>query len=227
MKWIKTLIFSFGAILLAAALERFIVAAGDAPALKLADPLLGIPLRYAVLIVGGFELLVAFICLFGEKTGPQLGWVAWLTLDYVLIQAGLILMDCHSQGACIGALTDPLCLGRGTSGFIITLLPVYLLTGSWGGIVWLWLLERKAKAAAYLKMPCPACGTHIRFNDSDLGRQLPCTHCMATVTLRKPSDYLKMPCFFCKGHIEFPAHAIGQKLKCPHCRMDITLQEPS
>ena len=52
-RWIKPFVYSAGAILLAAALIRFVIAAGDAPVLTMPEPILGIPIRYAVLAVGG------------------------------------------------------------------------------------------------------------------------------------------------------------------------------
>lgn len=225
MKWIRYFILSAGAILLAAALERFLVAAGSAPALALPEPMLGIPLRYAVLMVGGLELTVALICLFGKHAGLQIGWLAWMATNYTVYRIGLLTMSVHQQATCIGRLTDPLYLTRGAMGFIIGLLPIYLLLGSYSAMIWLWLEGRRAKAAKYFKMSCPGCGIHIRFDDRNLGRKIPCPHCQTAITLRKLEN-LKMSCFFCQEHIEFPAHAIGQKLKCPHCNKDIGLKEP-
>lgn len=224
MKWTKLFTCSAGAILLAAALERFIIATGDAQALALPEPVMGFPLRYTVLLIGAFELVVALICLFGRQTGVQLGWLAWLATDYWVYRIGLLTMRCHSQATCIGSLTDPLHSARGMTGFIIGGLPLYLLTGSYAAMGWLWLEARKAKDAKFVRMSCPSCGVHIRFDDRNLGRKIPCPHCQTAITLRKP-DLLKMACFFCKEHIEFPPHSLGQKIKCPHCQMDITLKE--
>jgi predicted RNA-binding Zn-ribbon protein involved in translation (DUF1610 family) len=185
---------------------------------------LGIPLRYAVLLVGGLELLVAFICLFGRQTGLQLGWLGWLATNYLVYRIGLLTMNCHPQATCVGSLTDPLHLSRGTTGFIIELMPFYLLLGSYAAGIWLWMEGRKAKSAKFLKMSCPACGIHIRFDGRNLGQNISCPHCQTAITLRKP-DLLKMTCFFCQEHIEFPSHALGEKIPCPHCKMDITLKE--
>ena len=226
MKGIKLFIYSAGAILLAAALERFLVAAGQGPLMSLPEPIMGISLRYAVLLVGGFELMVALICLFGRQTGLQLGWLAWVATNYTVYRIGLLTMGIHHQGTCIGSLTDPLHLASGTIGMMVGFVPLYLLLGSYAAVIWLWLEGRRAKAAKFLKMSCPACGVHLRFDERNLGQKIPCPHCQKTITLRKP-DLLKMACFFCKEHIEFPSHAIGEKMPCPHCKMDITLKEPT
>jgi hypothetical protein len=226
MKWIRYFILSSGAILLAAALTCFLIAADSAQVMSLPEPVLGIPLRYAVLAVGAFELVVALFCLFGKRVGLQAGWLAWLATNYMVYRIGLFTMHCHPQATCIGSLTDPLHLSLGTMGILIGFLPFYLLLGSYAAVIWLWLEGRRAKAAKFLKMSCPACGVHIRFADQNLGRKIPCPHCQASITLRKP-DLLKMACFFCQEHIEFPSHAIGEKMSCPHCNMDITLKEPA
>jgi len=226
MRGIKLFIYSAGAILLATALERLLIAVGNAQVLALPEPMLGVPLRYAVLAVGAFELLVALVCLFGKQAGLQLGWLAWLATNYTVYRIGLFTMHIHPQATCIGSLTDPLHLARGTMGIIVGIMPLYLLLGSYAGVIWLWLEDRRAKASKFLKMSCPACGIHLRFDDRNLGQKIPCPHCQKTITLRKP-DLLKMTCFFCQEHIEFPAHAIGEKIPCPHCNLDITLKEPA
>jgi predicted RNA-binding Zn-ribbon protein involved in translation (DUF1610 family) len=196
MKGIKLFNYSAGAILLAASLERFLITADSAPVLALPEPVLGIPLRYAVLLVGAFELVVAMICLFGRQIGLQLGWLAWLATNYAVYRIGLLTMGIHQQGTCIGSLNDPLHLARGTVEILVGFLPLYLLAGSYAAVIWLWLEGRRAKAAKFLKMSCPACGVHLRFDERNLDQKIPCPHCQKTITLRKP-DLLKMACFFC------------------------------
>jgi len=203
MKWIRPFIYSAGGILLAAALIRFIIAAGDSPALLLPEPMLGIPLRYAVLIAGGIELAAALICLFGRQIGFQAAWLAWLATNFVVFRIGLLLMHGHPQATCIGSLTDPLHLSRGTTGFIVGFMPFYLLLGSYAAAIWLWLTkEGRAAQLAVAKR-----GGDRRSR---------------TV----PAGFLKVSCPYCGGHIEFPAHGLGQTVACPHCTAMITLQKP-
>jgi hypothetical protein len=134
-------------------------------------------------------------------------------------------MECPSQTTCIGALNDPLHLVRGVCGTIVAFIPLYLLAGSCGGIVWIWLGSRKPKSEKSYKMSCHSCGTHIEFNKSNLGQNIPCPNCQAVVNLRRPGEYLKMSCFFCQGYIEFPACALGTKLNCPLCNREIILKQ--
>jgi len=240
--WIVYFVLSAGFILLAGALNRFLIAAGDAQVLALPDPMLGIPLRYAVLAVGALELVVALICLFGKRVGLQIGWLAWLSTNYVVFWIGLVWQHCPPQGACIGSLTDPLRIYHGTTGYIFEFLPFCLALGSYAAAVSFWLsadartarlaaarqlVAQRDATAGLLKMFCPACGGHVKFAAQNVGQQIPCPHCKINITLRKPDEKLKMTCVLCGGHVEFPVHAVGQKISCPHCAKTITLLNPA
>lgn len=233
--WIKSFTKSAGSILLAAALSRFLIALGSAPFLSLPDPALGLPIRYTVLIVGGIELLVALICLFGKSVHFKTGWLAWLATNYIVFQIGLFWMHCHPQATCIGSLTDPLHFARGLYGWITALLPIYFVLGSYTTLIWLWVRGRDAMPRVpagrqvsptdFVKMFCPACGGHIKFANENMGQRIPCPHCQTVIVLQTQGTF-KMSCVLCNGHIEFPAHAVGQKIQCPHCAKPITLLQP-
>lgn len=240
MKLIRSFVYSAGVILLVAALERFLIATGNTQrVLSRPDPVLGIPLRLAVLMVGGLELATALICLFGKNVRFQIGWLAWVLTNYVVFWIGLIFLRCQPQTTCIGSLTDPLNRSSGTMGLVMECIPIYLTLGSFAGLIWVWF-SKEAKAArlvaaqlrasqydvaaGLLRTLCPACGGKIKFPAQNIGQQIPCPHCQKAITLRKPEN-LKMSCFFCQEHIEFPNHVIGEKMPCPHCKMDISLKE--
>ena len=223
---IRIFVLAAGGLLLAGALNRFIIAAGSGQFFALSDPALGIPLRYAVLAVGAIELVVALICLFGRRVEHQIGWLTWLGTSYVVFWIGLVLQHCPPQGSCIGSLTDPLRIYYGTTGYILELLPFPLVLCSYAAMVWLWSQRRSSQPIETEKMACHSCGVHIEFAVQYLGQRIPCPQCQATITLRRPEN-LKMSCSFCKEHIEFPSHALGQKIPCPHCKMGIILLEPA
>ena len=238
MKWTNYFIYISGALLLAAAILRALIACGDAPALSLPEPVLGIPLRYAVLATGGIEAAVALICIFGKRIGLQIGWLAWLGTSYVVLWLGLVCQHFSPQGSCIGSLTDPLRLHHGASGYIFALMPFGLVLGSYAaaGTYWLAPQARKVRSAeareqaaqrdaasGLIRMTCPGCGGHVKFASENLGRQISCPHCQAGVLLSKPEEYFKMTCVLCNGHVEFPPHALGRKIPCPHCEKTITL----
>ncbi len=214
-----------GAVLLAAALTRFLILLGNVPQLHQPDPLLGLPLALGLFLAGAAELTVALLCLFGRRTRLQAGLIAWLACNYTVMRAGMYYTGIHPDWTCIGSLTDPLHLARGLSGLVVDwVLPGGLLAGSVAVLLAPWVRVLFPPRSAFAKMSCPACGGHIRFSLSNLDRETACPHCRATVRLGRDVT-LKMSCYFCKGHIAFPAHALGTKLSCPHCKMDITLKE--
>jgi hypothetical protein len=130
MKWIKPFLLCAGGILLMAAPTRFLIASGNMQVLALPDPLLGIPPRYTVLAVGAFELVVARVCLFGRSVGLQLGWLAWLGTNCIVVRVGLRAMHIHPQATGIGIFTDPLRIHRGRTGYVFAFIPFYLALGS-------------------------------------------------------------------------------------------------
>jgi hypothetical protein len=230
MKWIKLFIYSAGAILLMAALERFLIAAGDVQVLGMPDPALGIPLRYAVLIAGVLELTAALICLFGKQVGLQIGWLAWTSTNFIVFRIGLLSMHCHPQATCIGSLTDPLRLSRGITGIVLQIIPACLCFGSYA-LLSLWFKRRikpanlVAESGETIKMFCALCNGHISFSLANLGQKIPCPHCHATITLMRQKN-VKTSCPSCGEHIEFPLHGLGQTIPCPHCTVPVTLQLP-
>jgi predicted RNA-binding Zn-ribbon protein involved in translation (DUF1610 family) len=224
MKWIQYFVLFAGVILLVAALTRFLIAFDGVQILALPDPVLAIPLRYAVLLVGVIELAAASLCFFGKRIGLQAGCLALLAVNYAGYRIGAVSMAVHHQATAIGSLSDPLQLTRGMAGMISGLAPVFLLLGGSTSTLWLWLSNRSTMNEKPIKMSCHGCGVHIRFERERLGQQIDCPQCHELIVLRG-EETLKMTCYFCKEHIAFPAHAIGEKLQCPHCRNDITLKE--
>jgi|ERR1035437_1027299 hypothetical protein len=228
---IRLFVISAGALLLASALTHLLNAVGSAQILGLPDPVLGTPLRYALLAAGALELTAALLCLFGKRLNLQLSWLAWLATNLLVYRLGLRWSDCNLQCTALGYPTDPLHISPAAARLFLSFTTIYLVLGSYPALLWQWLHPSKDPALQHsstpsLKMSCPGCGVHIEFATENLGQKIPCPRCRASVTLRKP-DLLKMACFFCKEHIEFPPHAIGQKIHCPHCRIGITLKEPA
>jgi len=232
--WVKIFVNLAGAILLAAGLSRLLIAAEGAQFLSLPDPALGIPLHYALLVVGGIESLVALICLFGKRIHFQVGWLAWLATSYLVFQIGLFWMHCHPQATCIGSLTDPLHLSRGIAGWFVMALTIYIILGSYIALIRLWANGTAdvpvgqspplPAPADSIKMSCAACGGRVQFTAADAGQKIPCPHCQREMVLQ--AGNLKMTCVLCGGHIEFPVYVVGQKIPCPHCARTITLLQP-
>jgi len=184
-KWIRAFVYSAGGLLLAAALGRFIIGLGTAPVLDLPDPLLEIPLRYAVLGVGAMELAVALVCLFGKSLGPQVGLVAWLATNWAVYRIGLFWVSCHLECTCLGSLTDPLHLPRGAPGYLLEYLPVYLAVGSYGALFWLMRHPRRSKPPGLTALSSNTCATDLDVPPSTVSQHVACPQLNTPVTMHR------------------------------------------
>jgi hypothetical protein len=182
MKLAKFFICSTGGILLTASLIRFAIASGTSQTLALPEPVLGIPLRYAVLIVGGMEFAAACFCLFSKNKKIQTTIIVWLATNNIVYQALTCIMHQHPQATCLGSLTDPLHLTHSILGIIVSILPIYLLIGSYGLAIWLWRESKKTPPS--IKIACPQCGQHIQFTPEWIGQTLPCPQCQTPINLQ-------------------------------------------
>src|SRR5208283_609329 len=91
LKLIRLFAYSAGALLLAAAMGMFISIIAGAGLVHLHDPLFRIPMPRFFWIIGGFELLIALICLFGKQTSLsfQVTLVFLLALNFTVYQVSL------------------------------------------------------------------------------------------------------------------------------------------
>jgi uncharacterized paraquat-inducible protein A len=219
---------SAGALLLAAAVALVISIFGaDAHLVWPHDSVLIISLRTLYWIFAGLASGMALVCLFGRRAGFKTALIFWLMLN---VTAYALAVHWNGHGGSISAYWNSLAaafgITPGAAYFLLAMLFFYLSIGSSVSLAWLWMDKSKTQREGLLKMSCQACGGHVKFAPQNLGQLIPCPHCQATITLRKPEN-LKMSCHFCKEHIAFPSHALGQKIKCPHCTRDITLTEPA
>ena len=188
------------------------------------DPVLSLSLRTVFWVAGGVAMIVALICLFANRMEWPLCLLAWLGLNGLVYIGGTHLQGYQGVAGFLEGLSYAFRLPPDLGDVLVSLLAGYLLAGGIVSLLWLRKLEKAD--GKLLKMPCPACGIHIKFASENLGQTTRCPQCQTSITLRS-AESLKMACFFCHKHIEFPAHAIGNKIACPHCKMEITLKEPA
>jgi predicted RNA-binding Zn-ribbon protein involved in translation (DUF1610 family) len=229
-KMIRQFTYSAGALLLAAAMGMFISTWAGTGLIHPHDPIFKIPIPRLFWIVGGLELLIALICLFGKRVSLQVTLVLWLAMNFTVYQIGLWGMGVSGGfKGYLGDVSAAFGISFSTADLMMKTLVLYLLSGSILSLLWLWIKTKSGESQSnkngYLKTPCPACGGHIRFAAQNLGQTILCPHCREAVTLQAPGN-LKMICVLCGGHVEFPAHALGQKIPCPHCAKTITLLNP-
>jgi hypothetical protein len=162
MPLIKVFINSAGVLLLITACAKLLSGGGEAAILKTPDPIFGIPFRQVFLVVGAAELVIAMICLMGKSERIQTILVAWLSTCFLLYRFGLIWMGYHRPCACMGNLTDALGISSQVADNTMKMVLVYLLTGSYGVLWYLWLTGKKrlkpAQEAAMINAVC--CKSH-------------------------------------------------------------------
>jgi hypothetical protein len=142
-----------GGALALTGLAKAFSAIGAARALDAADPLIGIPFRQLLLLVGLAELLVAFFCLFTDKRRLSLLAVAWISTGFLLYRLGLWYIGWHRPCGCMGSLAGVLHLSDQAADNIMKGVLAYLLLGSYGILLWEWRRGQVPSAAA---APSPA-----------------------------------------------------------------------
>jgi hypothetical protein len=106
-------------------------AIGSARALDTADPLIGIPFRQLLLLVGLAELLIAFFCLFTDKRRLSLLAVGWISTNFLVYRFGLWLIGWHHPCGCMGNLAGVLHLSDRAADNIMKGVLAFLLVGSY------------------------------------------------------------------------------------------------
>jgi hypothetical protein len=140
-----------GALLATAGLAKALSATGPSRALDMADPLVGIPFRQLLLLVGLAELFIAFFCLFTERRRFSLLAIAWISTNFLVYRLGLWFIGWHQPCGCLGSLTDVLHISPHSADNIMKVVLAYLLAGSYGTLLWHWnqgRLRRTAEAPA-------------------------------------------------------------------------------
>jgi hypothetical protein len=135
MKWFLK---SAGWALALTALGKAVSAIGSARALDVADPLIGIPFRQLLLLVGLGEFLIGFSCLFTDRRRLSLLAVAWIATGFLLYRLGLWLVGWHHPCQCMGAFAGMLHLSDHAADNIMKGVLAYLLVGSYGILLWEW-----------------------------------------------------------------------------------------
>ena len=132
---------------MATGLGKTFSAIGSARALDIADPLVGIPFRQLLLLVGLLELFIAFFCLFTEQRRLSVLMVGWIATNFLVYRLGLWFIGWHRPCGCMGNLTDLLHISPRLADNIMKVVLAYLLVGSYGILFWQRRREKQAKVA--------------------------------------------------------------------------------
>ena len=101
-------LLSAGVVLSITGVAKAVSAIGPARALDVADPVVGLPLRQLLLLVGLLELLVGFFCLFTNKRQFSILSLAWISSGFLVYRIGLWIIGWHKPCSCMGSLTEML-----------------------------------------------------------------------------------------------------------------------
>jgi hypothetical protein len=145
MKAVRFFICSIGALLLLAAVAKFISSAGQARILLERDPVTGFQFRDLFRIVGGIEAAVALACFFSKQIWLSAGLAAWLGTSFAAYRFGLWEIGWHKPCSCLGNLTDALHIPPQAADTAMKIVLAYLLIGSYATLFWFWRQHRKAE----------------------------------------------------------------------------------
>ena len=152
----KPFLTGAGAVLVLTGLAKAFSAIGSARALDTADPLIGIPFRQLLLLVGLAELLIAFFCLFTDKRRFSLLAVAWLSTNFLVYRLGLWVIGWHRPCGCMGSLSDMLHLSPKAADNIMKGVLAYLLVGSYLLLFLQWRAARREPVVSKEEVPAEA-----------------------------------------------------------------------
>lgn len=127
----RRFLVSAGVLLAVTAVAKMFSAIGPARALDMPDPLLGLPFRQLLLLVGIVELLIAFFCLFTGRDRLSLRAVGWISTNFLVYRLGLLLIGWNHPCACMGKLAGVLHLSDQAADNIMKGVLVFLLLGSY------------------------------------------------------------------------------------------------
>jgi len=139
---VKRFLPATGAALVVTGLAKVFSATGPSRALDLAGPLLGIPFRHLLLLVGLLELGIAFFCLFTDRLKLSLVAVAWLSINFLVYRLGLWSIGWHKPCGCLCNLTDLLHISPTVADNLMKGLLAFLLFGSYSLLLSLWWHNR-------------------------------------------------------------------------------------
>jgi DNA-directed RNA polymerase subunit RPC12/RpoP len=174
---------SAGTLLMAVALALFVANWASTGLTQSHDPVLMISMRNLFWVVGVVALVVAMVCLFGEKIWLKTILILWLMMNLLAYQIGFLSKGIHvSFGVYLSSLAEAFGITAHTAYLILGIVFLYLLAGSLASLLWLW----RNNTGGYLENACAHCGVYIEFPAQGIGQEIACPHCGAMVTLQRP-----------------------------------------
>ncbi len=139
---IRVFLISAAFFLAITAAAKIFSSFGHAIILKTDDPLLKLSYRHLFWLVGGIELAIAGVCVFGKNVWLQAGLLAYLATNFVIYRFGINYMGFHVC-PCMGYLTESLPVSQTTTDLILKCILAYLLIGSYATLLVRWMHRQK------------------------------------------------------------------------------------
>jgi len=206
-KTIRFFTNSAGVLLLAVGLALFMANWASAGLTQPHDPVLRVSMRNLFWIVGAIALVVAMICLFGERVWLKITLILWLAVNLLAYQIGFFLKGGHAGfSVYLSSLAEAFGISSIAAELILQIISTYLLLAGCGFLVFKWLNRPKTtrpntttrpypatSLPMTVKFSCinPACQQHIVVDLSWCGRQTQCPACgtilqVPTFTFQNP-----------------------------------------
>lgn len=134
----KGFILSAGAVLATTGIAKVWSALGNSKLLAEADPIFGVRFGQLLLGVGVVEIAVAGVCFFSKRQTLATILIAWLATIMLVYRMGVWWLDWKRPCDCLGSLTDALHITPQTADDIAKVLLAFLLSGSYGLLIWRW-----------------------------------------------------------------------------------------
>jgi len=143
---LRIFILSAGCVLAITGGAKVFSAFGNAKLLSVDDPILGIPFKILIFVVGLMEIGIAAVCFTEKMKKAALCFVTMMATSFLVYRIGLWLVGWKSPCNCMGNLSDKLHISSTTADSIMKLVLAYLLIGSYASLFWLWREHRKVSA---------------------------------------------------------------------------------
>lgn len=130
-----------GLVLLITAIAKVVAGFGHDRILLRPDPILVVSFRTALFIAALAEVIIAGICLLSDYVKLQLILIAWLATCFSIYRFG-IWSASVGYCPCLGSIPDALHISTHTANVIALCISLFLLVGSYGGLIAKWITNR-------------------------------------------------------------------------------------
>jgi hypothetical protein len=142
----RLFIVSAALVFMVAGVSKFINSAGHSRILLEHDPVVGLTFKYLTRAVGGVEVAVALVCVFGGRILLQAGLLAWLATTFLAYRLGLVWIGYQKSCSCLGSLPSALHIPPQIADNVMKFILAYLIIGSYGILFHRWWNHRNIKA---------------------------------------------------------------------------------